>query len=50
MESIKPFTERQILNSSKLKEFADNRFKLGENCRKFFIRVENTVRKVEIAR
>ena len=32
---IKTFTKRQILDSSKLKEFADNNFKVDENGRKF---------------
>ena len=30
----KPFPKRQILDSSKLKEFADNKFKFDENGRK----------------
>ena len=29
------FPQRQILESSKLKEFADNNFKVDENGRKF---------------
>ena len=38
----KPFPKRQILDSSKLKEFADNNFILNENGRKFSKRlVEN---------
>ena len=41
---------RQILDSSKLKEFADDNFKLDENGRKLSNRVENTVGKGEIAR
>ena len=45
-----PFPKRQILDSSKFKEFADDNFKFEENGRKFFKRVENTVRKGEIAR
>ena len=44
------FPKRQILGSSKLKEFADNNFKFDGNVRKFFKRVENTVGKAEIAR
>ena len=40
-------TRRQILDSSKLKEFADNNFKLNENGRKFFKWVENAVGKGE---
>ena len=43
-------TRRQILDSSKLKEFADDNFKFDENDRKLFKRVENTVGKGEIAR
>ena len=42
-------TRRQILDSSKLKEFADDNFKLDENGRKLSIRLENTVGKGEIA-
>ena len=39
------FTKRQILDSSKLKEFADDNFKFDENGRKFLKPVENTVGK-----
>ena len=39
----------QILDSSKLKEFADDNFKFDKNGRKFFKRIENTVGKGEIA-
>ena len=46
---IQPFTRRQILDSSKLKEFADDIFKFDENGRKFSKWVENTVGKGEIA-
>ena len=42
-------TKQQILDSSKLKEFVDNISIIGENSRKFSIRVENTVGKGEIA-
>ena len=45
----KPFPKRQILDSSKLKEYADDNFNFDENGTKFFKRVENTVRKGEIA-
>ena len=45
-----PFPKRQILDTSKLKEFADDDFKLDENGGKFSKLVENTVRKGEIAR
>ena len=31
---LKPFPKRQILDSSKLKEFADDNFKFDENGRK----------------
>ena len=43
-------TRRQILDSSKLKEFADDNFKFDKNGRKLSKQVENTVRKGEIAR
>ena len=43
------FSQRQILDSSKLKEFADDNFKFGDNGRTFFKRVENTVGKGVIA-
>ena len=39
------FPKRQILDSSKLEEFADNNFKFDENGRKISKRVENTVEK-----
>ena len=44
------FTRRQILDSSKLKEFAVNNIKFDENGRKLSKRVENTVGKGGIAR
>ena len=44
-----PITRRQILDSSKLKEFADDNFKFEENGGKLSKRVENTVGKGEIA-
>ena len=44
------FPKRQILGSSKFKEFADDNFKYDENSTKFHNRVENTVGKGEIAR
>ena len=47
---ISPITRRQILGSSKLKEFADDNFKFDENSRKLSKWVENTVGKGEIAR
>ena len=40
-----PFPKRQILDSSKLKEFANDNFKFDENGRKFSKLVENTVGK-----
>ena len=40
----------KILDSSKLKEFADNNFKFDEIGRKFSKWVENAVGKGEIAR
>ena len=45
-----PITRRQILDASKLKEFADDNFKVDKNGRKLSKRVENTVGKGEIAR
>ena len=42
-------TKQQILDSSKLKEFADDNFKCDENGSKFSQWVENTVGKGEIA-
>ena len=44
-----PFPKQQILDSSKLKEFADDNFKVDENGRKSFKRIENIVGKGEIA-
>ena len=45
-----PITRRQILDSSKLKEFADDNFKFDKNGRKLSKQVENTVGKGEVAR
>ena len=45
-----PFPERHILDSFKLKEFADDNFKFNENGEKLSKRVENTAGKGEIAR
>ena len=39
------FPKRQILDSSELKEFADDNFKFDENSRKLSKQVENTVGK-----
>ena len=47
--TLNPNTNKQI-DSSKLKEVADDNFKVDENGRKFSKRVENTVGKGEIAR
>ena len=44
------FPKRHILDSSKLKDFADDNFKFDKNGRKLSKWVENTVRKGEIAR
>ena len=44
-----PITRLQILDSSKLKDFADNNFKIAENGMKLSKRVENTLGKGEIA-
>ena len=44
----KPFPKGQILDSSKLKEFADDNFKCNENGRKFSMG-RNTMGKGEIA-
>ena len=51
MAHLVPLTlpKRQILDSSKRKEFADNNFKFGKNGRKLFKWVEKTVGKGEIA-
>ena len=43
------FPKRKILDSSKLKEFADNNSKLDENGSKFSKWVENTVGRGKIA-
>ena len=43
------FSRCQILDSSKLKEVADDNSKFDENGRNFYKRVENTVEKGEIA-
>ena len=44
---LKPITRQQILNSSEMKEFADDNFKFDENGRKLSKQVENTVGKGE---
>ena len=43
-------SQRQVLDSSKLKEFADDKFKFDENGIKFSKPIENTVGKGEIPR
>ena len=49
--SVNPLPDNKFLDSSKLKEFADDNFKFDENGRKLSCkRVENTVGKGEIAR
>ena len=47
---LNPFPNEKFQMASKLKEFADDKFKLDENGRKFSVLVENTVGKGEIAR
>ena len=39
---MSPFPKQQISDSSKLKEFADDNFKVDENGRKLSKQVENT--------
>ena len=46
---VEPFPKWQILDSSKLKEFAENNHKLDENGRNFSKQEENIVGKEEIA-
>ena len=43
------FPKRQLLDSSKLKVFAEDNFKFNENGRKFSKWVENTVERGETA-
>ena len=47
---VNPFPNDKFLDSSKLKEFANNNFNFVEKDRKLFKQVENTVGKEEIAR
>ena len=47
--TIQPFPKRQILDSSKMKEFVDHNFEFDKNGRKFSKRVENTEGKGGIA-
>ena len=44
------FPKRQVLDSSKLKEFADDNFRFDETGRKFSKQVANIVGRGEIAR
>ena len=46
----KPFPKQEVLDFSKLREFADDNFEFNEIGRKFFKLVENTGGKGEIAR
>ena len=50
LKSFNPFPKQKIFHFSKLRESADDNFKFDENGREFSKRVENTVRKAEIAR
>ena len=50
MPNLTLFFRLQILDSSQLKEFADDNFKFDENGKKFCKLVENAARKGEIAR
>ena len=46
---IQPFPKQQILDSSKLNEFADDNFEFYINGRKFSKQVENNLGKGDIA-
>ena len=48
MEPFSPFPKRQTLDSSKLKEFADDNSKFNENGGKVSKRVENTGEKEKL--
>ena len=50
LSMINHFQNNKFLDSSKLKEFADDNFKFNESGGKFFKWVENTVGIEEIAR
>ena len=50
ISGFNPLPDDKFLDSSKLKEFADDNFEFDENGRKLSKRVENTVGKGEIAR
>ena len=47
---LNPLPDDKIIDSSKLKEYADDNFKFDKNERKLSKQVENTVGKGEIAR
>ena len=47
--TVSPFCKLQILDSSRLKKFADNIFNFDENGKKFSKLVENTLEKGDIA-
>ena len=47
---VNPLPDNNILDWSKLKQFADDNFKFDENSRNFSKQVENTVDKGKIAR
>ena len=47
---LKLFPKRQILDSSKIKDFPEDNFEFDENGRKFSKWIENTAGKGEIAR
>ena len=49
-EVFKPITGQQILDSSKLNEFAEENFEFYINGRKFSKQIENNVGKGDIAR
>ena len=48
LTNLIPFPKKQIVDCSKLKEFAHNNFEFDKNGRKFSKQVENTVGKGEI--
>ena len=50
VQELNPFPNNKILDSSKLKELADDNLKFDENGRKFSEWLENNVGKGEIAR
>ena len=50
MQQEEPFPNRQVLDLSKLEEFADDNFKFDKNGRNLSMWVENIVGKGEIAR